>query len=111
MARTVASKTAKADPAKKVDGELLALKKVNEDLKKEVASLKGQCHSCCADLADVKKSLEVLSGKLAKLEQPKEKKPDQSLDPRVDKLLGQQKQLLDAVKSVLQPAKRKELGL
>ena len=41
------------------------------ELRKEVAALKGQCHSCCADLAELKSSGQA-----------------SVLDPRLDELLN-----------------------
>ena len=54
--------TTKSAPAKPVakssvpQHDHAALQAEIAELRKEVAALKGQCHSCCADLAELKSS-------------------------------------------------------
>ena len=56
--------------------EIAELKKALADVKAESVALKGQCHSCCGDLAALKKEVEDLKAK-----------PAGSKDERVDLLI------------------------
>ena len=55
--------------------QIAELKKALEAVKAEAASLKEQCHSCCGDVANLKKEIALLK-----------EKPSGSKDERIDRL-------------------------
>tara|TARA_B100000900_G_C20237920_1_gene576637 strand:+ start:110 stop:382 length:273 start_codon:yes stop_codon:yes gene_type:complete len=65
---TAAPKAAKSVEVK--DHKHAALEAEIAKLKKEIEALKGQCHSCCADLESLKSQ------------------PQQATDPRVDQIIS-----------------------